>query len=374
MKHRTFENIDVETSLLGFGCMRFPTKDGKIDRERAEKMLDMAYKAGVTYYDTAYPYHNGESEKFLGEAMKKYPRGSFYFADKLPPWEVGSVEDAERIFNEQLKRLQTDYIDFYLIHALNKDRWHKMLEYGVVTFCEDLQRQGKIRHFGFSFHDNYDTFQEILTYRKWDFCQIQYNYMDINEQAGDKGYELAAMLDIPFVIMEPVKGGALASLPEEIMKIYNAVTPGKSAASWALRWVGSHKNVKVILSGMSAEEQVEDNIKTFEYFESLNPDESKAVDKVREAIKNRVRNGCTGCRYCMPCPQGVNIPRTFRIWNNYGMYENKGGTIWEWNKEFNEKEKPVNCVECGLCEDKCPQKISIREQLKQADNELSALK
>lgn len=374
MKYRTFESADIRTALLGFGCMRFPTTpDGEIDEKRASDMLDTAYKAGVNYYDTAYPYHNGKSESFVGKAMKKYPRDSFYFATKLPCWEIKSVADAERIFNEQLEKLQTDYVDFYLLHALNKDSWKSMVELGIVTFCEDLQRQGKIRQFGFSFHDDYACFEEIITYRKWDFCQIQYNYMDIDEQAGDKGYNLAAQLDVPLVIMEPIKGGSLASLPEKITKIFDDVTPGKSPASWALRWVGSHRNVKVILSGMSTEEQIADNLTTFNNFESLSQQENEAVCKVREAIKAGVRNGCTGCRYCMPCPKGVDIPRVFSIWNYFGKYENKGNALWGWN-DLDAKNKPELCVECGLCEKQCPQKIAIREDLKKANAELSALK
>lgn len=374
MKYRTFESADIRTALLGFGCMRFPTTpDGEIDEKRASDMLDTAYKAGVNYYDTAYPYHNGKSESFVGKAMKKYPRDSFYFATKLPCWEIKSVADAERIFNEQLENLQTDYVDFYLLHALNKDSWKSMVELGIVTFCEDLQRQGKIRQFGFSFHDDYACFEEIITYRKWDFCQIQYNYMDIDEQAGDKGYNLAAQLDVPLVIMEPIKGGSLASLPEKITKIFDDVTPGKSPASWALRWVGSHRNVKVILSGMSTEEQIADNLTTFNNFESLSQQENEAVCKVREAIKAGVRNGCTGCRYCMPCPKGVDIPRIFSIWNYFGKYENKGNALWGWN-DLDAKNKPELCVECGLCEKQCPQKIAIREDLKKANAELSALK
>ena len=207
MEKRKLEKLGIETSLLGFGCMRFPTlPDGKIDEAEAERMLDKAIASGVNYIDTAYPYHNGESEPLVGKVLKKYDRSSFFLATKLPLWAVNSVDDAKRIFEEQLQRLQTDYIDFYLLHAVNKEKWDAMKELGVVEYCAKLKEEGKIRYYGFSFHDDYEVFDEILHYRDWDFCQIQYNYMDTQEQAGDKGYALAESLGVPLVIMEPIKG------------------------------------------------------------------------------------------------------------------------------------------------------------------------
>ena len=374
MEYRKLDKLGIETSLLGFGCMRFPTDaNGKIDEKRAEEMLDLAYKNGINYYDTAYPYHDGASEPFVGKVMKKYDRSSFYFATKLPVWDVNSVEDAKRIFAHQLERLQTDYVDFYLLHALGKDRWEKMVELGVVDYCAKLKEEGKIRYLGFSFHDDYEVFEQIATYRDWDFCQIQYNYMDTDEQAGNKGYELTERLGIPLIIMEPIKGGSLAKLPEDIMPILNEYRPGASAAAWALTWVGSHPNVKVILSGMSNMEQTEENIKTFHDFRALSEAEWKAVDEVAAALRRRVMNGCTGCRYCMPCPAGVDIPWNFRVWNQYHIYMNEGALRWTWFKEMAESVKPANCIRCGKCEKSCPQKISIRDDLKKMNEEMKEL-
>ncbi|MCM1058610.1 MAG: aldo/keto reductase, partial [Firmicutes bacterium] len=269
MEKRKMEKLGLETSLLGFGCMRFPvTKDGRIDEPEAERMLDRAYAAGVNYYDTAYPYHDGESERVVGRIMKKYDRGTFYLATKLPCWQVKTPEDVDRIFNEQLEKLQTDYIDFYLMHALNKDRFRDMVNIGCIEKLEQMKAEGKIRNLGFSFHDNYDTFENIINYREWDFCQIQLNYMDAAEQeefqqAGMKGYCLTEKKQVPLIIMEPVKGGSLASFPEDITNMFHSLDPSASMASFALRWVGSLPNVKVVLSGMSTMEQVEDNLKTF---------------------------------------------------------------------------------------------------------------
>ena len=364
MERRRLEKLGIETSLLGFGCMRFPTKDGKIDEVRAEKMLDDAIASGVNYIDTAYPYHNGESEPFVGKVLKKYDRSSFYLATKLPLWNVKERADGLRIFEKQLERLQMDYVDFYLLHAMDRESFHKVRDLGIIEDMLELKKQGKIKYFGFSFHDNYEAFEEILTYRDWDFCQIQYNYMDTEEQAGDKGYALCEKLNIPIVIMEPIKGGALASYAEDVMDMFKTVRPEKSVASWALRWLGSKPQIKVILSGMSTEEQVYDNLNTFTNFEPLSEEEKATVEKVVKEVKSRIYNGCTACRYCMPCPFGVDIPRNFAIWNNYGMYHNAEGAKNRYNN-VKVEERADQCKECGACEAVCPQQLPIREHLKQ---------
>jgi predicted aldo/keto reductase-like oxidoreductase len=371
MEKRKMEKLGVETSLLGFGCMRFPTlPDGKIDEAEAERMLDKAIASGVNYIDTAYPYHNGESEPFVGKVLKKYDRSSFYLATKLPLWAVNSIEDAERIFKEQLERLQTDYIDFYLLHALSKDRWDHMKELGVVDYCAKLKEEGKIRNYGFSFHDDYEVFEEILRYRDWDFCQIQYNYMDTKEQAGDKGYALAESLGVPLVIMEPVKGGSLAGFSEDINARFAKMDPERSIASYALRWVGSHPNVKVVLSGMSSMGQLEDNLKTFGDFQPLNEKESAEIEDIVKELRSRVQNGCTGCRYCMPCPAGVDIPGNFKVWNNYHMYRTYSHVKNAWERDMKDEAKAKNCIKCGKCETLCPQKLSIRDNLVQVQKDL----
>lgn len=374
MEHRKMPKLGIETSLLGFGCMRFPMKNGKIDEPEAEKMLDKAILSGVNYIDTAYPYHGGDSEPFVGRVLDKYPRESYFLATKLPCWEVNSLDDAKRLFKSQLKRLNKDYVDFYLLHSLSGNSFRKMKELGVVEYCEALKAAGKIRYYGFSFHDGYEAFEEILNYRDWDFCQIQLNYMDVDIQAGIKGYELAKSKGIPVVVMEPVKGGSLANLPQEIKAALDGCTPGKSCSSWALRWVGSHDGVKVILSGMSNMEQVDDNLATFDKFIPLSEAEEKAVANAADMMRKRVNNGCTGCRYCMPCPAGVNIPANFRIWNGFGVYGSVNSTVWEWSNGIADGEKAKNCAECGQCEGLCPQHLPIREHLKRLQSELDALK
>jgi len=358
------ENLGIDVSLLGFGCMRFPTtKDGKIDEALAEKMLDEAYATGINYFDTAFPYHNGDSEPFVGRVMSKYDRQSYYVATKLPTWNVANMDDAKRIFELQRSRMDQGYIDFYLIHALNKGSWDKMRSLGVVEYLKDMKTEGKIKYLGFSFHDNYEVFEEIINYTDWDFCQIQLNYMDTDEQAGMKGYKLAESKNIPIVIMEPIKGGLLANLPEEVTKPFTDLCPDKSIASWALRWVASLPNVKVVLSGMSDYAQVKDNLDTFCDFAEMTKEENEAVEQVGEALRKRVNNGCTGCRYCMPCPAGVNIPQNFAIWNRYGIYENEGNAKWQWNNEIPDEAKAKNCIKCGKCEGVCPQKLKIRDDL-----------
>ncbi len=373
MQKRKFENLGVEASALGFGCMRFPTVDGKIDEIESEKLIDKAMQAGVTYYDTAYPYHGGESEPFLGKALKKYDRSSFYLATKLPMWAVESLEDAEKIFNEQLIRLGVDYVDFYLLHAVDMEKWQKILELGILDYCDKLKAQGKIRYFGFSFHDEYEAFEKIITYRKWDFVQLQLNYIDIREQAGLKGCDLCAELGVPIIVMEPVKGGTLAKLPDEVESKFKSRDPEASTASWAMRWCGTLDNVKVILSGMSTMEQVEDNLKTFADFKPLDEEEKAIVQDVADTLNSRMRNACTDCRYCLPCPAGVNIPANFDRWNRYAVYGNKENAIERW-ADFKDEEKAHNCIECGACEKKCPQKINIREDLKKLQAEMDSLK
>ncbi len=371
MEYRTLEKLGIETSLLGYGCMRFPVDEkGNIDEAKAELLLDTAMAGGVNYIDTAYPYHGGQSEPFVGRVLQKYDRASYFLATKLPVWQVNSIEDADRIFFDQLKRLQTEYVDFYLLHALGKERWRAMVRLGVVDRLLALKAQGKIRYLGFSFHDDYEVFEEICTYRDWDFCQIQLNYMDTEDQAGLKGYELALSRGIPVVVMEPIKGGTLASFAEDIMEKFHASRPGASASSFAMRFVGSFPGVKVILSGMTTMDHVTDNLKTFTNFEPLSAAEQETIRDVVNILRSRVQNGCTGCRYCMPCPLGVDIPGSFGVWNTYHMYQNYNTVRWKWETDLGDKKQPKNCVECGKCEKACPQHLEIRRDLKRVQADL----
>lgn len=370
MEYRKMEKLGIAPSVLGFGCMRMPKKeDGTIDEKEAERMIDHAIAQGVTYIDTAYPYHDGESEPFVGKVLKKYPRESFYLATKMPIWQLKTKEDVVRIFNEQLQRLQVEYVDFYLLHALDAKKWQTVLDLDILDFVDEMKKAGKIKYIGFSFHDEYETFEKILTYRDWDFCQIQYNYMDRDIQAGDRGYALTEKLGVPLVIMEPIKGGSLARLPEDIDAIFKQENPSVSTSSWALRWVASHPNVKVILSGMSTFEQLEDNLKTFQEKENgLSEAEMVIVDQVTKAIQARMKNGCTGCAYCMPCPFGINIPKNFAIWNHEAMY----GDTQKARRDYaalNEAQAGL-CKKCGKCEKVCPQSLPIREDLMKVAEEL----
>lgn len=372
METRSFEKLGITTSLLGFGAMRLPlTAEGAIDEKPAEEMLDLAIHSGVNYIDTAYPYHKGTSEAFVGRALHKYPRKSFFLATKLPHWLVNSLDDAKRIFNEQLQRLQVDHIDFYLLHSLDGKAYDKMVELGIPSFLEELKASGKIRYIGFSFHSIFEDFAHIISSRDWDFCQIQYNYLDTEEQAGIKGYLLAEKLGIPVIVMEPIKGGSLASLPPDLQQYLDNLDSHASPASFALRWVGSHPFVKVILSGMSTLQQVADNLRTFSEFKKLDEKEYRALDTIGQTMRGRVGNGCTGCKYCMPCPFGVDIPGNFAIWNEYRMFQDYAMVKKQWENPNGQDSRPPVCTECGQCVPLCPQQINIPEDLKRVQDELS---
>lgn len=351
-------------SLLGYGCMRFPTDDaGNIDEARAEALLLRAYEAGINYFDTAWPYHSGKSEPFVGKVMSKLPRDSFYLATKLPIWAIDSLDKAREIFDTQLEHLHSEYVDYYLLHALDEERWEKCLKLGIVDFLVEQKRLGRIRKLGFSFHAPYAVFKRIIDHRRWDFCQIQLNYMDTEHQAGLQGLAYAEAKGIPCVIMEPVKGGTLASLPEYASAPLKAAAPQSSIASWAFRYLAGFDNVRVILSGMSSEEQLEDNLGTFSPYIPLSDHEKVALDEAIAALKSRPNNGCTRCKYCMPCASGVEIPRIFSIWNEYQRYQNDAMAAKDY-KDIRPYGRAQCCIRCGKCEAACPQKIKIRDELK----------
>lgn len=365
LKTREFKKLGIKTKLLGFGCMRFPTINGEIDEIKAEEMIDTAYKAGVNYFDTAYVYHNGKSESFIGKVLAKYPRDTYYIATKLPVWNLKEKEDVKKVIDEQFARLDKEVIDFYLLHSMQKKAWDKAVEFEALKVIEEYRKAGKIKYVGFSFHDSYEVFEEIINSYDWDFCQIQYNYVDTEIQAGLKGYKLTEEKGIPLVIMEPIKGGSLASLPKEVSKPFRQIHPEWSDASWALRFVASHENVKVILSGMSTLEQVKDNLATFENLEDLTNEELETINNVAKTLKERTKNGCTGCRYCMPCPAGVDIPNNFSAWNIYYKYESENAASWAVRQVKASEGYATKCVECGKCEAVCPQHLNIRKDLAQ---------
>ena len=373
MEKRKWYDKDIETSLLGFGAMRLKTVNGEIDEELGFRLFDMAYNAGVNYFDTALPYTDRKNETFVGKALKRYPRESFYLASKFSLFCFNKAEEAKKSIDIQLENLQTNYIDFYLIHALNKNSFQRFKEWGLLETVLEWKKQGKIKHLGFSFHDDLNTFKEILNYYDgWEFVQIQLNYMDVDIQQGIEGYKILEEKKIPVVIMEPVKGGKLAAFNEEAAKPFKEYSDA-SLASWALRWVGTLPGVKVILSGMNDEQQVIDNLNTFNNFKPLNDDEQKRVAVVREMIKKATKVGCTACEYCMPCPAGVMIPRNFSIYNDYAMYKNIDYTSWRYEDIKNNNGGPDVCVECRMCVDKCPQHIDVPEKLKDMIKDLDFL-
>ena len=355
--------VEKDVSLLGFGAMRFPEKDGEVDIAESKKMVDYAIRHGVNYIDTAWPYHGGKSELIVKEIMKDYPRESYFLADKLPIWEVKTNEDVDRIFHEQLEKCGVEYFDFYLIHAVNRKRIDQVKELNLLEQLEKYRDEGKIRNIGFSFHDDLEAFKLWADLYDWDFCQIQLNYMDVEHQQGIEGYHILTEKGIPVIVMEPVKGGVLVKYNDKIetkMKSYN---PDVSIASWAFRWVGTLPNVKVILSGMSTMEQVEDNVKTFTNFKELNKDEQVIIKEVRKDILNLSKVDCTSCNYCMPCPHGVDIPLNFRVYNGHSMYKNDGYVKWAYGNITKDKKSADLCIECGECVPKCPQQIEIPTEL-----------
>lgn len=378
MEYRNWVKNSVRTSLLGYGCMRLPLNaSGGIDEPRAAALLNAARDGGVNYFDTAYPYHGGASEPFVGRVIAQWPRESFYLATKLPLWNCKSLDDAKRVFNAQLARLGVDYFDFYLLHSLHAARYDMAKSLGIVDWLWQQKQAGLIRNFGFSCHDNCAGFEHILRDQPWDFCQLQYNYLDTDDRSeeisGTGGYLLTEQYNVPLIIMEPVKGGMLAALPPEAAAPLGALRPGASMASWALRWVGTHKNVHVILSGMSDESQLQDNLATFSPFEPLSAAETAAVERAADTLRARIKIGCTGCRYCIPCPHGVDIPDNFNIWNKLGMFAQPEAVKQQWQTRFEDSEKAKNCMRCGKCEAACPQKLPIRAALAQLQAELDNL-
>ena len=381
MLYRRFGKTNEMVSALGFGCMRLPiiTKDDptSINEELATKMLHYAIDNGVNYIDTAFPYHGskwgtgGASEPFVGRALKDGYREKVFLATKLPSWFAKTREDMENLLNQQLERLQTDHIDFYLVHALDEKNWSTVKNAGIKDFLDGAIKDGRIKYAGFSFHDKIDLFYEIVDSYDWSFCQVQYNYIDENFQAGIKGIEYAAKKDMGIVIMEPIKGGSLANVPSDIKAVFDSTGIDRSPAGWALKWVWNNPQVSLLLSGMSDMEQTIENVKLADEAMAnlLNENEVKAIEKAKKIFSDRIKVDCTGCEYCMPCPQGVAIPKVFKEVNEYNMFERP--LILRF---FEKSQMPSNCIACGICEAKCPQGIKISEEMKKADTLFSTAK
>jgi len=364
-----------ELSILGFGCMRFEKKGGKIDIDKAEKEIMQAVDSGVNYFDTAYIY--GGSEEAVGEIFERnHIREKIKIATKLPQYMVSNGAALDRYFNEQLQRLRTSYVDYYLMHHLTDvAMWEKLKNVGVIEWIESKKKSGEIKNIGFSYHGNTDGFLKILNDYDWDMCQIQYNYFDEVSQAGKKGLQEAAKKGIPVVIMEPLRGGKLVSmLPEEAKKAMYRSGRNWSPAEWSFRWLYDQPEVTVVLSGMNSVDMVKENCRTASnsVVHQFTERDFNTISEVIKIIREKERIGCTGCRYCMPCPKGVDIPGTFACYNT--MYiESKREGRFQYAQTVGLTKEPVfasQCIECGKCEQHCPQNLPIREKLKEADREL----
>jgi predicted aldo/keto reductase-like oxidoreductase len=377
MQYRTFGRLDWKPSALGFGAMRLPTiggDPGRIDEPQATRMIRYAIDHGVNYVDTAYPYHEENSEPFLGRVLQDGYRERIRLATKLPSWMVKGTADFDRYLNEQLQRLGTEYVDFYLLHSLNAGSWANVRDLGVLRWAEGAIADGRIGHLGFSFHDTLEVFKEIVDASDlWLFCQIQYNFMDIENQAGTEGLRYAADKGLAVVIMEPLRGGLLAGkIPSVVQEMWDSAPRQRTPADWALHWVWNHAEVSVVLSGMSTMEQVEQNVASAGESGpgTLTEEELDIVSRVRDKYLGLARIPCTNCRYCLPCPNGVNIPRIFEVYNDAMMYGDKQAArvAYQW---IEEEQRAELCVECGECLEKCPQQIDIPEWLARARELLS---
>jgi hypothetical protein len=372
MIYRQFPRVAQDLSILGFGCMRLPVLENRqIDEPNAKEMIRYAIDSGVNYIDTAYPYHDGQSEPVVGRALLEGYREKVQIATKLPSWLITCREDMDRYLDEQLERLGTDHIDFYLVHGLNKAAWETTSRCGVLEFLDDAVADGRIRYPAFSFHDALPLFKEITDAYDWTFAQIQYNFMDADYQAGTEGLCYAAERDLGIVVMEPLRGGLLAKNAPGIREIYEGATVRRTPAEWGLRWVWNHPGVTVVLSGMSSMEQVVENIAFAQQgiAGSLSLDDHTIIRQVRDAFNSRVKISCTGCRYCMPCPNGVDIPGCFDFYNQAHIYDAKdqSGGIYSWalSGVFGGIPGYASCcIECGECEPKCPQGLPIPALLK----------
>ena len=386
MLYRKLGKTGCEVSILGFGCMRLPMKDSNqsaadrfdpnkfIDEELAIELIHYAKSQGINYFDTAYPYHSGKSEPLLGKAVHGF-RKDILIATKLPSWMVKGPEDFENFLNEQLQRLATGYVDFYLLHGLGRQTWSKMKEMGALGFLDKILRDGRVRFVGFSFHDDVRIFKEIVDAYDWALCQIQYNYLDRKYQAGQEGLEYAAGKGLGVVVMEPLRGGRLAvagQIPEKVQTIWDSAPEKRSPAEWALRWVWDHPGVSTALSGMNSMAQLQENLEIAAEgrAHSLSPKDLTLIDRVAETYQKMLTIECTSCSYCLPCPQGVNIPHNFRLYNDHHMFKDQEINFLLYNRMTAPEQRASNCSECGECEQRCPQQIKIIEGLKKVHSVL----
>ena len=378
MKYRKLGAHGPVVPALGFGCMRLPILEGndaRIDEPAATHLLHSAIERGMTYVDTAYPYHQGQSEPWLGRALQGGYREKVLLATKLPSWAIETRADCDKYLNEQLARLQTQRIDCFLLHCLKREWWEKLKTLGVLEFLDQARQDGRIGYAGFSFHDDFSVFEDILPAYDWTFCQIQYNYMDENYQAGARGLRLAEQRGLGVVAMEPLRGGNLAKpLPPDIQQLWPVAAHPRSQVEWAFDWLWNQPGVSLVLTSMNTPAQLEENLRLASAAQTgcLSEDDLRAVDQVRSAICSRAKAGCTSCQYCLPCPQGVAIPKILSYYNDRFIYDDRNSASIGYQFLLAPDERATSCNECGHCEEACPQHLPIRELLKASHLELGA--
>lgn len=369
MQYRTFKKIDEKVSLLGMGTMRLPVnEDGSVNEAEAIDIIRSSIDAGINYVDTAYPYHNGKSEVVVGKALKDGYREKVLLADKMPLWLAKDEEQMKEIFHKQLAKLDTDCIDMYLVHNVGRGMWKRAKKFNLMPFLEEMKAAGKIRYIGFSFHDSFEFFKEMLDEFDWDFCQIQLNYMDKNLQAGVAGLKYAAEeKGLGVIIMEPLKGGRLTdAVPPAIQKLWDGFETKRTPAEWAFKWLANMPEVTVMLSGMSSKKQLEENIKTLSADDvaELTDAEKELIDNVSDEYNRLIKYSCTGCQYCLPCPQKIEIHKVLGYYNDWNAYEQNPSTKFEYSTWL--VKHGSDCIGCKACEEKCPQSLPIAQAMKEA--------
>ncbi|MDR1721505.1 MAG: aldo/keto reductase [Methanobrevibacter sp.] len=376
MKYRELGKTGEKVSILGFGAMRLPTIDGennKIDKKLSSDLLTYGIENGINYVDTAYPYHGldftgeGESERFLGEFFSENYREDVFLTTKMPSWMINEKEDMERIFERQLELLQTDYLNGYLIHSIKEDVWEKLLNLGVLDFLDDLKSQDKVKYIGFSFHDSYDLFKKVIEHYNWDMCQTQMNYLDENFQSGLKGLKKAKELGVGNIIMEPLRGGKLATNPPQYIKeIWEKSIIKRSPAHWAFKYLYNMEEVDIVLSGMNTLKDMKENIEiaNSSNINELTKEEKELIKEVGEKYHENSGNNCNGCGYCMPCPFNVNIPDCFKEYNTALIFKEANDLDNHYELTIDKENRASNCTNCEICIEKCTQNLNIPEELK----------
>ena len=376
MQYRPFGKSGFDTSIIGLGTMRLPVVKGgsnaEVDEEKAIAMIRKAIEKGINYIDTAYIYHDGNSERVIGKALQGGFREKVILVDKNPVWLVKQYTDFEKYLLEQLDRLQTDYLDIYLLHALNRNSWAKCKQLGALEFLKEQMAKGRIRVPGFSLHDDFETYKDILNSFDWGMTLLQMNYMDEFSQATLEGVKLAGERNIPVAIMEPLKGGLLASAPEDIQAMFNNSKHSWKPVEWSFQWLAKRPEIKVILSGMSNEEQLVENIEIGSRLrgDAMTEEDMALLRSVRDAYLSRVKVSCTECRYCLPCPVGIDIPQNFKLYNVASIYGNHRNSAYTYQMSMKDNQRAAACVACRKCESHCPQGIEISKQLGEVEKAL----